>query len=720
MNINIKKYWMIGCVILIFHHYIFANSEPEFRFNVNYTCNSMVTKYGMNNDSVVPFVDSSRVRILARAYSDSVVLRMAPIDYTAFVNATKKGIQIKRSSDNNNFEVITTVFPIPQDKLDANTLKADSFALMAAGILYGKNTSTKGMNPGDVNRANKELFGTGLMLAEFSTNAAKVLGFRFVDKNVERGKEYYYSANVIGEEEYGSTVKIKNEFIEEREPYQFQVEPGDGSLKLVWSKDYNRRQFSYYWIERSNDNKSFYPILERPLVMFETEVSENAPVFDYVDSFNVVNDQMYYYRFYGGTSFAEYSKAALASGMPKDITPPNPADLLDVSYADSTKMFTINWDFNPEELSEDLDYYQIMTSRHEDGPFIPFSPKLGLEDAGYLHELSGNWDEKNEGKHYFRIDCYDYKGNSSSTVSAIAIVPDFTSPLTPENFEGFIDSFGIVRLQWNKSKSQDVSGYWLYWTNDPSAEFSLVEQEMITDTSYIYYIPEKSLSKYIYYTLRAEDYNYNRSQAHPILKVKRLDKIAPVTPTISKINNDSCRIKLILNLSPSDDIFENEVYRSSISQEDTGWVKIGTFRMNKEFIDTSAQFGVTYQYKIRAVDTVGNTSQFSPVKSANRSIDKSLAIISDLKIKQINKTKNSELSWNFKWPSGFPNKPFTFLIFRSGGMEGVKYYKSVSSAELIFTDKGLNPDMVYNYAIQIQSEDGWKGPLSEVRSILIK
>lgn len=720
MNINIKKYWMTGCVILIFHHYIFATSESEFCFKINDTGIGMVTKYEMDNDSVVPFVDSSRVRILARAHSDSVVLRMAPIDYTTFVNATKKGIQIKRSSGNNNFEVITTVFPVAQDKLDANALKADSFALMAAGILYGKNTSTKGMSLGDINRANNELYGMSLMLAEFSTNAANVLGFRFVDKNVEKGTEYYYSANVIGEEEFGSTVKIKNEFIEEREPYQFQVEPGDGLLKLVWSKDYNRRQFSYYWIERSNDNKNFYPILERPLVMFETEVSEKAPVFDYVDSFNVVNDQMYYYRFYGGTSFAEYSKPALASGMPEDKTPPNPPELMDVSYADSTKTFTINWDFNPEELSEDLDYYQIMTSRHEDGPFVSLSPKLGLEDVGYLHELSGNWDEKNEGRHYFRIDCYDYKGNSSSTNHGMAIVPDFTSPLTPENFQGFIDSFGIVRLKWNKSKSQDVSGYWLYWTNDPSAEFSLVEQEMITDTNYIYYIPEKSLSKYIYYTLRAEDYNYNRSQAHPILKVKRLDKIAPVTPTISKINNDSCRIKLIVNLSPSDDIFENEVFRSSISQKDTGWVKIGTFGMNTEFIDTSAQFGVSYQYKIRAVDTVGNKSLFSPVKSANRSIDKSLAIISDLTIKQINKTKNSELTWNFKLPSGFPNKQYTFLIFRSGGMEGVKYYQSVTSAELVFTDKGLNPGVVYNYAIQMQSEDGWQGPLSDVKSILIK
>lgn len=720
MDINIKKYWMIGCVIIAFHNYIFATYESKFYFNLKSTYDDTILKNGISVDSVTPFIDSSKVKLLARAYSDSIVLRMAPKDYTAFVNATKMGIQIKRSTDNKKFENIATVFPVAQEKLDAKKLQVDSFALMAAGILYGKNTSTKGMNLGDINRANNELHGMGLMLAEFSATAATVLGFRFVDKNVEKGKEYYYSVNIVGDETFGSTIQIKNEFIDERAPHQFRVEPGDGSLKLVWSKDYNRRQFSYYWIERSNDNKNFYPILERPLVMFETEVSGNAPVYDFVDSFNIVNDQMYYYKFYGGTSFGEYSKSALANCMPKDITPPNPPELQDVSYTDSTKMFVISWDFNLDELSDDLDYYQIMTSRNENGPFVPLSPKLGLEDVGYFYELTGKWDEKNEGKHYFKIDCYDYTGNSSSTNNSMAIVPDFTSPLTPEGFQGYVDSLGIVRLKWNKSKSQDVSGYWLYWTNDPSAEFSLVKQESITDTSYIYYIPEKSLNKHIYYTLRAEDYNYNRSEAHPILKVRRLDKIAPITPTIAKINNDSCRIKLTFNLSPSDDIFENEVYRRGVSQQDTNWVKINTFGLNEAFIDTSAQFGMTYQYKIRAIDSTGNISQFSPVKSATRSIDNSMAIISDFTLEQINKSKDSGLKWNFKMPSSFPNEPYTFLIHRSSGMEGIKYYQSVSSSELSFMDKGLNPGVVYNYAIQIQSKDGWKGPISEVKSILIK
>lgn len=720
MNNSIIKYWILGCLVFSLQNYIFANNESEISLVLNQAKRGTFIKSNINKDSIPPFIDNATVKLLARTYSDSIVIRIAPKDYTAFVNYTKKGIQIKRSTDNQNFINIATVFPTPKEKLDANALKADTFALMAAGILYGDNTSTKGMNLGDINRANNELFGMGLMLAEFSASSAQILGFRFVDKNVERGKEYYYSANIVGEEEFGSNIKIKNEYIEQREPYQFKIDAGDGFLKLVWSKDYNRRQFSYYWIERSNDNKNFYPILERPLVMFETEVSENAPVFDYIDSFNIVNDQMYYYKFYGGTSFAEYSKPALASGTPKDMTPPNPPDLQDVSYSDSTKMFIFSWDFNLDDLSADLDYYQIMTSRFEDGPFVPLGPRLGLEDVGYFHELIGTWEEKNEGKHYFRIDCYDYKGNKSTTNTTMAIVPDFTNPLTTDNFQGYIDSMGIVRLKWNKSKSYDVSGYWLYWSNDPTNEFSLVKQEIITDTSYVYYIPEKSLNKYIYYTLRAEDYNYNRSDACEILKVRKLDKIAPITPTILGINNDSTRIKLTFNLSQSDDVNVNEIFRRSSSKSDTAWIKIGSFKHDKSYLDTSALIGISYQYKIRAIDSVGNKSAFSPVKSAKRSIDNSLAMISDLTIEQTQKNNDVDLKWNFNSPKVLANNQYTFLIFRSSGMDGVRYYKTLLSSEKVLLDKGLNTNVVYNYAIQIQSDDGWKGPISEVKSILIK
>lgn len=718
MNINIKKYWIISCIILFSYNFIFATYK--YKFNLNYTYSDFVANYGIHIDSVSPYIDSSNVKLLARAYSDSIVLRMAPMNYSAFVNSTKKGIQIKRSIDNKKFENIALVFPIAKDKLNPKDLQKDSFALMAAGIIYGENTSTKGMNLGDIHRANNELHGMAIMLAELSASAANLLGFRFVDENVEKGVKYYYAANIVGDEKYGSSIEIKNELIEVREPYQFRVDTGDNYLRLVWSKDYNKRQFSFYWIERSENNKDFYPILERPLMMFETDVSEQAPVFDYVDSFNIVNNQIYYYKFYGGTSFAEYTKPALASGMPRDMTPPTPPQLQEVTYADSTKSFILEWDFNLDELPEDLDYYQIMTSRTEEGPFIPLGPKLGLQDVGYIHEINGPWDESNEGRHYFRIDCYDYNGNESNTQTTMAIVPDFTNPMTPDEFTGYIDSLGLVRLKWNKSSSKDVSGYWLYWSNDPNAEFSLVKQEMISDTQYVYYIPEKSLNKYIYYTLRAEDYNYNRSDAFPVIRVKKLDKIAPIMPTIAKINNDSCRIKLFINLSPSDDVFINEIYRKNTTGPDTSWSKITSIGHVNNFIDTSALIGVNYQYKLLAIDSTGNKSDFSPVKSAIRSIDKKLAVISDLKIGQKVSTNQVELNWNFIEPKNQPNTNYSYILYRSTGNDGVKYFETISNKSPVFFDTKTKPGVVYNYAVQIKSDDGWTGPLSEIKSILIK
>ena len=55
--------------------------------------------------------------------------------------------------------------------------------------------------------------------------------------------------------------------------------------------------------------------MNKPLVMLESEASKDDIYYEYVDSFNIVNDQKYYYRFYGGSSFAEYSKPAHALSL---------------------------------------------------------------------------------------------------------------------------------------------------------------------------------------------------------------------------------------------------------------------------------------------------------------------------------------------------------------------------------------------------------------------
>lgn len=662
---------------------------------------------------------NDEVMLLLRSYSDSIVIRFAPNDYSTFVNVIRKGIQLNRSEDNINFKTIATIFPVPKEKIDPKSMKSDSFAIMAASILNDEKINTNGMNLGQINQANNELFGMALMLAEFSASAAQILGLRFVDKNVEKGKTYFYTANITGNENIKTNAQIINEIIEQRAPYLFQVDTGDGFLKLKWSKEYNRRHFSNYWIERSVDNKTFYPILQKPLVMFETELSENFTTYEYIDSFNLFNDQIYYYKIYGGTAFAEYSKPALASGMPKDLNPPAPPTQFEVKYDKDLKEFQIDWNFDLDLLAEDFDHFQIMHSRTASGPFTPISSALDLSEAGYEYKFKGDWNEMNEGKHYFAMNVYDDHGNYSTSFTVLANVPDFTNPQTPENFSGYIDSMGIVRLKWNRSRSKDANGYWLYWSHTPDGEFSLVKQEMISDTNYIYYIPEKSLNKYIYYALRAEDFAYNRSASSDILKVKRLDKIAPIPPSILKVYNDSLNLVLDIKHSPSEDCIKHYIYRRQANSSDTSWQLLDSIKTETLYKDRVTEVGKTYYYKVLAVDDSGNKSELSALKQATLLFPKEELVVKNLKIKQNNKS-GIELTWDFELPKKLKDKKYNYEIFKSSGSESVLFYKTLTKDELLFKDENLKQQSLYNYAVRIHFEDGISGSLSKTKSILVK
>ena len=69
---------------------------------------------------------NDEVMLLLRSYSDSIVIRFAPNDYSTFVNVIKKGIQLNRSEDNINFKNIATIFPVPKEKIDPKSMKSDS------------------------------------------------------------------------------------------------------------------------------------------------------------------------------------------------------------------------------------------------------------------------------------------------------------------------------------------------------------------------------------------------------------------------------------------------------------------------------------------------------------------------------------------------------------------------------------------------------------------
>ena len=95
-------------------------------------------------------------------------------------------------------------------------------------------------------------------------------------------------------------------------------------------------------------------------------------------------------------------------------------------------------------------------------------------------------------------------------------------------------------------------------------------------------------------------------------------------------------------------------------------------------------------------------------------------IIKNFKLARKSKGSSVELQWNFELPSSIKNSKYNYAICRSTGIDGLKFYKLLPSDNKNFIESNLQSNVMYNYAIQIITEDGLAGSLSETKSILIQ
>ncbi len=721
-----RLFKVIFFIVLMYSIEVFAGIKYQasaMDYNSGFECLELNgSDYKSSRTDSLPDKDATDYTIaLAKAYGDSIVIRMSPSNYALWESIKKDGFIIKRGNSKSDMQGIATVFPYSEAATKSPSFSKDSLANAAAYILYGTIDKSSIQGAYKLYEANQNILGMAMIISEFSKEAANTLGFRYVDRNVVKGERYIYeiSTKKFSEPKHVAIVEVSNELKVSREPYEFEVLTGDNNLELRWSMDYNKSHFTYYKIERSTDGKQFYPITFKPLLFSETD-DYVRHFYNYVDSLDIVNGTKYFYRLYGGNSFAEYSPAATSSGTPRDLTPPVPPKITKATFDDKLIQFDLEWNIEIETVPADFSYYQVMASRDDGASYAAVSPKLGLADFSYTYDLGTEWKEANEGRYYFRLDCYDKSGNMSYSDFETSFVPDYTNPAAPDTLSGYIDSLSFVHLKWNKSTSKDVRGYWLYWGNSTNEELALVSKDILTDTSYQYYVPDKTLKKNLYYTVRAEDFAYNRSEVSNVVRVKLLDKIPPTRPSIKGINNDSLRLELNFELSKSDDVHYHELFRREAMAKDTNWVLLDTLWNSATYIDTSAEINVSYQYKLRAVDSTGNKSLYSPLKSGILKVSSKNSSVKIISISQKPKSSVVNLSWKLEIPEKIQQNSYSVEIYRSSGQDGVKFFKTIKSSDSNLTDTDLQSGVLYNYAVRILFDNGWTSELSEIKSILIK
>jgi hypothetical protein len=672
------------------------------------------------------FSQDEKIKMKARHYKDSVVLRWAPLNPLEWAQMNRYGYRIERYEINE-----TTKGKINPKKLGPDTLKPLSletwkstfpidhpYAPIAVQALYGKNFEVSSSSEVDQLKAKSQeallRHSFALLMADIDAPTAMGLALRYCDKSLPTTGAVQYRLISLHPTmkdtiEYG--IRIEDPIDEVPLPPMIESESGDKSVKMRWEIELQNPKFTAYWLERSLDNgTSWRRTSKQPILKADHQSAVEKERYIYIDDTLISeNYKPIWYRLQGITSFAElsqYSPIVIAMGTDKNAPPPpimkEPKDI-------GEKMQVI-WEY--PDIPTDFKEFRIGKSSLINGPFVP------IENIT-LPVSARTWTDNNFdalGENYYVVYAIDTSGNTSVSLPAYGFLKDSIPPSKPVRPSGSIDTNGVVRLHWKLGPEKDILGYRVYFANAIDHEFSILTPKPNQDTAFTDTITLNTLSKKIYYKIVAVDRNYNHSSVSEILTLVKPDILPPVEPLFSNFKVSDNSVDLSFIPSSSKDVQTHEIYRAEAGT--SNWVKIFSWRKPEiisTYSDKSVKGGTYYQYTILAIDSSGNKSKRSPTVDVRVIPKVSREALSSPQATFNAEKKSIDLSW--KKPVA-PVKHY--VIYRGKSGKRPSSLISVEGNLTNFSDTSMTGKGTYRYMIRAIYADGGESPFLYFQEVEVK
>ncbi|MEU6373494.1 PA14 domain-containing protein [Streptomyces sp. NPDC046909] len=222
------------------------------------------------------------------------------------------------------------------------------------------------------------------------------------------------------------------------------------------------------------------------------------------------------------------------------------------------------------------------------------------------------------GKHTLRVDYANWTGSAKvkfGYTPRTSATVDQVKPLTPTGASVSYDSAtGKAKVSWAKNKEMDLAGYKLY-RRLKGASFGSTPLATTTSTSYTDATLPVTGDAY-YYEVRAYDKAGNTSSGSADQLVTTVDRTAPAAPTGLEVTSQSDELALGWSAVPGAASYR--VYRAASS---TGTYSAIGSTATLAYQDLTGEEGVTYYYRVAAVDAAGNVSARSAAVSGYRRDD---------------------------------------------------------------------------------------------------
>ena len=567
----------------------------------------------------------SRIYVRTEVHSDKVLLRWIAGDAKSWQLLNKYGFKLERLTVARSGVLLDKpevlllageLKPAASDKLKACVREYPMGAVVAQAVFGDSFEVSLGDSPIskaialDEERQQRYLF--ALYAADLCFPVAKEVGWGFEDGSIKDGERYLYRVtSLVPKKELtiaeGASFVVVGDTIRLPQPLELSAQFSPAGAYLSW--DYNRLAtlYSSYWIERSEDGKTFSRISDLPITrMSDTEKKTHAPI-TYLDS--IAYRKTYYYRVAGVTPFgSQGTYSAVVSGM---AYPPLTAiPQIEDSRFDTQGGANLSWNFKQEE--EDLiEGFRILQSK-DDKTYLLLDSVSPKERIYHIRTLAHY--------PYYKVEAKAKQGVSTTSFPTLIQAIDSIPPAVPTGLRAEVDSLGAVHLSWQAGKDEDLYGYRLYRGETKGEELIPITKDAILSTNYIDSVRLDNLNAKVYYALTALDERYNQSELSETIVVRKPACIPPAMPLI--VETKASEEGNVIRWEASEDSFLAGFVLTRTVQDSTQQKRSWQIKDAKQrsYVDKEIEAGKTYTYQLTAYT---DNQLYSPISPEVKVVSKS-------------------------------------------------------------------------------------------------
>ena len=647
------------------------------------------------------------LELVSKHQDQKVWLRWAPTTPMAWEKANANGWWVERVLIPTSTEPGDTAYilltknpikPLPLEFWEQPSDTSDAAAI-AAQVLYGETldiTSASGaMTLIDKNRELESRFAFALTAAEQDFTVAQMMGLGLVDKNVLPNRTYIYrvyaniSDSLLVADTAGVAVNLRQKY-ELPRVFDLKTQARDTSITLEWPAGYHRGIYSTYRVEKSVEGKPFHAVNDLPLAnLFASGQSDFNHFF--TDQ-HAADGETLFYRVSGITPFGDVGPPSDSVKVMVPLLFPLPAGL---KYSEiSEGSIAVVWEY-PDEFIGKVKAFEIVGSVSYGG-----QPK---NMGSYTPSSRGSVIEVPSSELYISVVAVGNDGTRRNSYPMMVQLADSIPPAPPINLHGLITKEGTAKVGWRWGTELDLFGYRVYAAVNPKAEFTLVSNDFVRDSSYSWSVPLNTLSRRLYLRAMAYDYRYNYSGFSEMLTLTIPDTIPPSAPVLRTCEQTAEGVRFLWVPSSSRDVAAHALIYKSVDglEQDT----IKHFKDNQNSYIWDKPMEGIWNFVVAAIDSSGNSAHsvqhfqlnlkgmgfasFTPKLSATKNMAKG----------------HIELRWSSH--SGSQKA----IVYRSENGEQYRIYSTVNTNA--FADNDVTIGNNYGYLVRLQNHSDMLSMFSE-------